>query len=301
MARKLAVEVGMGPENNRVGNGENDDGDDGGGGGGPDSADDNDDDSASWFYKLFKYAGNWMLSVDDEGVQGEDETDLMPTDETDIGTPETRLSEDARSLCEDAAFTQTTMSTFNESLLNTDVNAEGVSKSPFSSCVTVPGRNQTICKSTLVAQLNQDPSLSHDRLPGVRQRQEYQTIEEAVPANASIFTLFDDYAVLDRSNSGYLVGNLVRLTHKGTRGSQDYKRPVSYDDDRGKVITAFLQIYPKSDVPELKFSLHPTLQSVPFQDILCHVNLRATEDGMDTVELYADEHSALLTAVGRLL
>ena len=33
----------------------------------------------------------------------------------------------------------------------------------------------------------------------------------------------------------------------------------------------------------------------------CHVNLRATEDGMDTVELSADEHSALLTAVGRLL
>ena len=54
-------------------------------------------------------------------------------------------------------------------------------------------------------------------------------------------------------------------------------------------------------MPELKFSLHSTLQSVPFQDILCHVNLRATEDGMDIVELSADKHSALLTAVGRLL
>ena len=122
-----------------------------------------------------------------------------------------------------------------------------------------------------------------------------------MPANVSMVTLFDDYAVLDRSNSGYLVGNLVRLTHKGTRGSQDYKRPVSYNDDRGKGITAFLQIYLKSDVPELKFSLHSTLQSVPFQDILCHVYLRASEDRMDTVELSADEHSALLTAVGRLL
>ena len=56
----------MGPENNRVGNGENDDEDDRGGGGCPNSADDNDDDSASWFYKPFKYARNWMLSVDDE-------------------------------------------------------------------------------------------------------------------------------------------------------------------------------------------------------------------------------------------
>ena len=35
LARKLAVEVGMGPENNRVGNGENDDENDRGGGGCP--------------------------------------------------------------------------------------------------------------------------------------------------------------------------------------------------------------------------------------------------------------------------
>ena len=54
-------------------------------------------------------------------------------------------------------------------------------------------------------------------------------------------------------------------------------------------------------MPELKFFLHSTLQSVPFQVILCHVNLRATEDEMDTVELSADEHSSLLTAIGRLL
>ena len=114
--------------------------------------------------------------------------------------------------------------------------------------------------------------------------------------NASMVSLFDDYAVLDRLKSGYLIGNLVRLTHKGTPGSQDYKRPVSYDDERGKDITAFLQIYPKSDVPELKFSLHSTL--LRFRDIVCHVNLRATEDGMDTVELSADEPSVLLTAVG---
>ena len=286
LARKLAVEVGMGPENNRVGNEGDDDGDDGGGGCCPDSVDDNGD---SWFYKPFKYAGNWMLSVDDEEVNGEDETNLIATDETDIGTPETRLSEDARLLCEDPALGQ--MSTFNENLPNADLNAEGVSKSPISSCVAVPGRNQTIYKSTLVAQLNQDPSLSHDRLTRVRQRQEYQTVEETAPTNASMVSLFDDYAVLDRSKSGYLVGNLVRLSHKGTLGSQDYKRPVSYSDDRGS----------KLDVPELKFSLQSTLQSVPFRDIMCHVNLRATEDEIDTLELSADEHSALLVAVGRLL
>ena len=173
LAQKLAMEVGMGPENNIGGDGENGDEDDGGGGGCPISADDKDDDSASWFYKPFKCAGNWMLSLDDDGVEDEDEADLMPTDETDIEIPETRLSEDARFLCEGPALVQTTMSTFNQNVLNADVNAEGVSESPISSCVTVPGGNQTIYKSTLVAQLNQDPSLSHDRLTRVRQRQEY--------------------------------------------------------------------------------------------------------------------------------
>ena len=186
-------------------------------------------------------------------------------------------------------------------MLNAEVNTAGAPKSTVSSCVTVPGRNQTIYKSTLVAQLNQDPNLSHDRLTRLRQRQEYQVVEETVPANASMVSLFDDYAVVDRRKSRYLVGNLVRLTHKGTRGSQDYKRPVSYNDDRGKDITAFLQIYPRLDVPGFKFGLQSTLQSVPFRDIMCHVNLRATEDGRDTLELSADEHSALLVTVGRLV
>ena len=294
LARKLAVEVGMGPENNRVGNEGDDDGDDEGGGCCPDSVDDNGD---SWFYKPFKYTGNWMLSVDEEEVNDEDE--LFTTDETDIDTPETRLSEDARLLCEDQALGQMTIPTFNENFPKADVSAEGVPKSPIS--MTVPGRNQTIYKSTLVAQLNQDPNLSHDRLARVRQRQEYQTVEERAPTNTSMVSLFDDYAVLDRSKSGYLVGNLVRLSHKGTRGSQDYKRPVSYSDDRGKDITAYLQIYPKLDVPGLKFSLQSTLQIVPFSDVMCHVNLRATENEIDSLELSADEHSALLVAVGRLL
>lgn len=113
------------------------------------------------------------------------------------------------------------MPTFNENFPNADVNAEGVPKSPICRCVTVPGRNQTIYKSTLVAQLNEDPNLSHDRLARVRQRQEYQTVDERAPTNTSVVSLFDDYAVLDRSKSGYLVGNLVRLSHKGIRGSED--------------------------------------------------------------------------------
>ena len=60
------------------------------------------------------------------------------------------------------------------------------------------------------------------------------------------------------------------LTHKGTLGSHDYNRPVSYDDDLGKDMTAFLQIYPKLDVPELNFYLHSATQStVSLSKTLC--------------------------------
>ena len=79
-----------------------------------------------------------------------------------------------------------------------------------------------IYKLTLFEQLNQDPNLSHSGLTRVRWRQKYQTVEETV------VSLFDDYAVLDRSKSGYLVGNLVCLTYNGFRECQDYERPVSY-------------------------------------------------------------------------
>lgn len=112
------------------GNGEDNDSDDGGHSG-PNSDDDNSNDSASWFYKPFKYAGNWMLN---EGVEDEDEADPISTDETEIGTPEIRLSEDARLLCEDSAAQQTMMSTFTVNVLNADVNAEGAPKSTISSC-----------------------------------------------------------------------------------------------------------------------------------------------------------------------
>ena len=80
LARKPAVDVGMGPQDNKLASGGDDDGDDGEDGGCPDSGDDNGDVSASWFYKPFKYVGNWMLSVDNEEVKDEDESEQISTD-----------------------------------------------------------------------------------------------------------------------------------------------------------------------------------------------------------------------------
>lgn len=117
--------------------------------------------------------------------------------------------------------------------------------------------------------LNKDPSLSHDRLTKVCQRQEYQTVEETVPTNVSIpVSLFNqDYAVLEIWISFWKSHSFI--IHKGTLGSQVYRRPVSYGDDGGNDVTAFLQLHPKSDVPELKVSLHSIFQSVFFPSIIC--------------------------------
>ena len=150
--------------------------------------------------------------------------------------------------------------------------------------------------------LNKDPSLSHDRLTKVCQKQEYQTVEETVRTNVSMpVSLFDDY-----SSAGQIEiwiscwKSHSFIIRKGTLGSQVYRRPVSYGDDGGNDVTAFLQFHPNSDVPELKVSLHSIFQSVFFpRHHMCHVNLRATEGRMDTVELSADEHSGCLLSSRR--
>ncbi|XP_068755306.1 uncharacterized protein [Montipora capricornis] len=107
--------------------------------------------------------------------------------------------------------------------------------------VTVPESGRLMYKATLTSLLNQDPNLSHDRLERVRQRQEYSTEEQPRMHAGGQAALFEDYAVLDRPNSCFRLGNLVRLVFSGNHGPVEYGRPVSYEDPQKSKITAFLQ------------------------------------------------------------
>ena len=142
------------------------------------------------------------------------------------------------------------------------------------------------------------------RIERVRQRQEYNTEEQ--PPRMRIdgqVALFEDYAILDRTTS-FLVGNLVRPVMSGSHGPVEYRRPVSYEDQKRDKITAYLQLYNRvsEDGVELKgvFELKSSEpKPFPFTDILTHVNLTVAED--NRLEMSSEELSAVENDVAKLL
>lgn len=82
--------------------------------------------------------------------------------------------------------------------------------------------------------------ISSYRLERVRQRQEYNAEEQPGVHGGGQVALFEDYALLDRPNNCFTLGNLVRLVFSGNHGPVEYRRPVSYEDPKKDNITAFL-------------------------------------------------------------
>lgn len=125
------------------------------------------------------------------------------------------------------------------------------------------------------------------RLQRVRQRQEYGRSESETTLQNDHVTLFEDYAVLDRDNKTFRIGNLVRLICAGNRNaSLEYQRPVPYSDPKRQSITAYLQLYDPVQGPageeqrgvfELKTS-EPC--KFPFVDLLTHVNVSIRADNL---------------------
>ena len=57
--------------------------------------------------------------------------------------------------------------------------------------------------------------------------------------NRTGVALFDDYAVVDRHSQSFFIGSLSRMVHTGSRGRQEYKRPVAYDDPKRESMTCY--------------------------------------------------------------
>lgn len=138
------------------------------------------------------------------------------------------------------------------------------------------------------------------RLTRVRQRQEYNTGQQrGTGHHGEEVMLFEDYAVIDRKDKSFLLGNLVRLQHQGKHGVQDYKKPVSYKDPKKSEITAYLQMYKETNQPSVyEHQVSPGC-SFPFTDIMTHVNLSIMEDGK--LQLPSAEQEQITSEVQKLL
>lgn len=64
------------------------------------------------------------------------------------------------------------------------------------------------------------------RLERVRQRQEYSTKEQPRMHAGGQDALFEDFAVHDRPNSCFRLGNHVRLVFSGNHAPVEYRQPV---------------------------------------------------------------------------
>lgn len=114
----------------------------------------------------------------------------------------------------------------------------------------------------------------------MRQRQEYNTGQPTdIGHHGEEVILFEDYAVIDRKDKSFLLGNLVRLQQQGKHGIQDYKKPVPYKDPKKSEITAYFQVYKETQQPFVYEQQVSPGCSVPFTDIMTHVNLTIMEDG----------------------
>ncbi|KAJ7371922.1 hypothetical protein OS493_022020 [Desmophyllum pertusum] len=299
-SQELARSVGMAPADidgdGGGGGGDDDDGggggdDDGGGnggggddddgrdddGGGDDGGDDDDDVSVPseniWFYRPFRYPGNKFH----EG-NGSLPTENSDADEACNGRP--CISDDLQSFQSADDSSQLFLGDLHYIDHNEDT-PPAAGRHKHNPRVTIPGREgEHIYKSTLVSMLNQDPNLSHDRLQRVRQRQEYGRAGSETTLQSNHVALFEGYAVLDRNNKTFKIGNLAppRLICAGTRNvPMEYQRPVPYNDPKKQSITTYMQLYNPVQGPdgveqrgvyELKTS---ELCTFPFVDVLTRV------------------------------
>lgn len=146
------------------------------------------------------------------------------------------------------------------------------------------------------------------RLQRVRQRQEYGRAdsEQLTTLQINHVALFEDYAVLDRENKTFRIGNLVRLICAGNRNVPiEYQRPVSYNDPKKQSITTYFQMYNPVEGPDgveqrgiylLKTS---ELCTFPFADVLTHVNMSVGES--NRYEIPSEELASIENEAARYL
>lgn len=164
-------------------------------------------------------------------------------------------------------------------------------KKKISPTVQVPGHG-LMYKSTLTSLLNENPTLSHDRLVCVRQRAT-QGAQQAPPATS--ISLYDDYAVYEKDTSQFIVGKLQRMRKKGNRGYIEYRQPLRFDDTELKNIETIFQVYSTLQDEQFKYTLDETsaLHICKASDVLCCLDLTYCSD--DNLFTIAPEAVQLVT------
>ena len=164
--------------------------------------------------------------------------------------------------------------------------------------ILVPGVGERY-KSTVVAELRNNPSLSTDRLRRVRNAS--VNAKDACGISESQLnsvSLFDDCAFIERKNSGdtFVLGRVQRMRKKGKRGFVEYIKPVSLDD-RPKDVEVIFSKYKLAQ--ERYFDHTEEMDKKPLSSVICKVSL-SLNCAKDMYELCKDDDETIQNFVRSL-
>ena len=274
-------------------------------GGRPEDARPDDDDIREfvWFYMPFQERRNNIYAASeshDEEQEDKDDDDSEQQEQTLQNV--SAVSEDEKdsnalvAAGSDLTFVFDNIDHIDDPIETPSIQNQAAKKK-YSATVTIPMQKKELHKATMVAALNSDPHLSHDRLARVRQHQQYSSITSDMKdgeSNDSVM-IFDDYAVFDKGRKCFTIGQVIRMVC----GAKEYRKPVPYKSPDINSITVSMVLYKciGSDSQSNPLYLKgTTTTSFEFKAILSHVNLTVNSENK---MVFPKEEADLLTETVR--
>ena len=157
-------------------------------------------------------------------------------------------------------------------------------------------------KSTIIAELRNNPELSTDRLRRVRGAGTSSEIDnDSTQAdNSDSVGLFDDCAFYDPTcTSKFILGRIQRMRKKGKKGFVEYVRPVDLGNKPAdvEVIVSKYHCISEEENSHLQYNHQETVVSMPLSSIICKVHLEINEDEGRDDDIYelSEKDSSIVT------
>lgn len=165
----------------------------------------------------------------------------------------------------------------------------------------VPGVSRRY-KSTIIAELRNNPELSTDRLRRVRGAGTSSEIDnDSIQGDSSDSVgLFDDCAFYDPTCAGkFILDRVQRMRKKGKKGFVEHVRPVDLGNKPAdvEVIVSKYHRISEEENSHLQYNHQETVVSMPLPSIICKVHLEINKDKGREDDIYelSEKDSSIVT------
>lgn len=284
MARQLARKLGMHPDTNEQGN-------------------ETSDDDKKWFDKPMEYV-DFKESLRGMETEEEQETlrrEALAREQQLEEATESETESNTDALCdsvEDVKVAGDIRHIVNPLLDSIHTEDEVEKRSPT---LLVPGVGRPY-KSTIIAELRNNPELSTDRLRRVRGAGTSSEIDnDSIQGDSSDSVgLFDDCAFYDPTCAGkFILDRVQRMRKKGKKGFVEHVRPVDLGNKPAdvEVIVSKYHRISEEENSHLQYNHQETVVSMPLPSIICKVHLEINKDEGRDDDIYelSEKDSSIVT------